>query len=170
MRLDHLLSKERWPARSGCAGGGVGPEAVPGSGWSARSGGLPVSGVVLEGGTLTRFGRSSRGLVVGALLGPEGTGRSRWGWVVVLGGAGWVSYRPGCVPGGWRGRWAGVWLLVENCTVDASIFYCSVSSLSSRGWFVGQWTVAGSFRGAGGGFRVVKLLRAHGGCLGTRSR
>ena len=33
----------------------------------------------------------------------------------------------------------GVRVLVENCTVDASIF-------------------------------VVKLLRAHGGCLGTRSR
>ena len=33
----------------------------------------------------------------------------------------------------------GVWLLFENCTVDASIF-------------------------------VVKLLRAVGGCLGTRSR
>jgi hypothetical protein len=45
---------------------------------------------------------------------------ARWG--VGLGGAG------GCG-----------WLLVENCTVDASIF-------------------------------VVKLLRAVGGCLGTRSR
>ena len=35
--------------------------------------------------------------------------------------------------------WVWVWVLVESCIVDASIF-------------------------------VVKLLRAHGGCLGTRSR
>ena len=44
-----------------------------------------------------------------------------------------------------RSRWATVrvvgWSLVENCTVDASIL-----------------------------FSVVKLSRANGGCLGTRSR
>jgi hypothetical protein len=46
--------------------------------------------------------------------------------------------------GGWGfgGGWMVVgWLLVENCTVDASIL-----------------------------FSVVKLSRADGGCLGTRSR
>ena len=47
-----------------------------------------------------------------------------------------------CVPGGWWGAERVVgWLLVENCTVDASIL-----------------------------FFVVKLSRANGGCLGTRSR
>ena len=55
-------------------------------------------------------------------------GRPRWG---------------GC--GGFRGLvwglWVVGWLLVENCTVDASIL-----------------------------FFVVKLSRANGGCLGTRSR
>ena len=39
------------------------------------------------------------------------------------------------------GLWVVGWLLVENCTVDASIL-----------------------------FSVVKLSRANGGCLGTRSR
>ena len=49
----------------------------------------------------------------------------------------------GCVPGGlvWD-LWVVGWLLVENCTVDASIFV----------------------------FCRVKLSRANGGCLGTRSR
>ncbi len=63
------------------------------------------------------------GSVVGALLGPERTGLPFRGVVVVLQG------RLGLVPlvvveavVGWRGRVTGVWLLVENCTVDASIF------------------------------------------------
>jgi hypothetical protein len=48
----------------------------------------------------------------------------------------------GCVPWGLvGGLWVVGWSLVENCTVDASIL-----------------------------FSVVKLLRANGGCLGTRSR
>ena len=41
----------------------------------------------------------------------------------------------------WVVVWVVGWLLVENCTVDASIL-----------------------------FSVVKLSRANGGCLGTRSR
>jgi hypothetical protein len=41
----------------------------------------------------------------------------------------------------WETVWVVGWLLVENCTVDASIL-----------------------------FFVVKLSRANGGCLGTRSR
>ena len=51
-------------------------------------------------------------------------------------------YLPHCVCGVWwiADRVVG-WLLVENCTVDASIL-----------------------------FSVVKLSRANGGCLGTRSR
>ena len=92
--------------------------------------------------------------VVGALLGPEGTGMGGFSplWVgsllcVLSCGAGLLLYRFG-VGGplvgavGVRGGWwcgVGVCLLFENCTVDASIF-------------------------------VAKFLRAHGGCLGTRSR
>ncbi len=78
---------------------------------------------------------SRGGVGCGILLGPEGTttcgGGSSSGQACMaikldLGGSGW-----------WRV--CGVCVLVENCTVDASIF-------------------------------VVKLLRADGGCLGTRSR
>ena len=55
------------------------------------------------------------------LLGPEGTGRPAWGWVVVSSRAVPISYRPVIDRGlaGWCG--AGVWSFVENCTVDASI-------------------------------------------------
>ena len=97
--------------------------------------------------------------VVSALLGPEGTSRTR---SARLGGVGGLVSRGLCfrfclarqtvpcfwlasVGGGCRGWgvggvwWVGFWLLVENCIVDASIF-------------------------------VVKLSRANGGCLGTRSR
>ena len=86
----------------------------------------------------------------GALLGPEGSA----GWSVTLGRclrggvssvAVWSS-SVGCrVCVGARGVLRRVGVRVrpyfENCTVDASIFIF-----------------------------VVKLLRAHGGCLGTRSR
>ena len=63
------------------------------------------------------------GRVQSTLLGPEGTTvrLCSWGFGV--------------------GLWVVGWLLVENCTVDASIL-----------------------------FFVVKLSRANGGCLGTRSR
>ena len=72
----------------------------------------------------------------GALLGPEAITACLWVeaccgcvlWSVPVSACPWMG------AGGCRGR-----LLVENCTVDASIF-------------------------------VFKLLRAHGGCLGTRSR
>jgi hypothetical protein len=78
---------------------------------------------------------------VGTLLGPEGTnpvGCPRWGvglfWMVIC------AWFVDCFPWwGWVRAGGCGWLLVENCTVDASIF-------------------------------VVKLLRANGGCLGTRSR
>ena len=58
-----------------------------------------------------------------------------------------VLFPGGCVGGGGVGGWlvvgvGGCRVLFENCTVDASILFCV----------------------------VVKLLRAHGGCLGTRSR
>ena len=80
---------------------------------------------------------------------------SRSGWwsgFSVAGAAGFghtrsVSHDVHCgVCGGWGCVVAGVpgggWLLVENCTVDASIFVAC----------------------------FVKFLRAHGGCLGTRNR
>ncbi len=99
---------------------------------------VPVGACLLCGGG----GVVGCGAGADILLGPEGTGRAGV-WVVVLGGAPRRAY---CFT---SGRWAGVgvgvcgvWcagLLVENCTVDASIF-------------------------------VVKLVRASGGCLGTRSR
>jgi hypothetical protein len=103
------------------------------------------------GGTSTwrrsRF-RVGVAFFAGALLGPEGSGRLAW----VL---------PQVVPAVWAGvacvglvffastavvvlaRVQGLVSrsLLENCTVDASIFIF-----------------------------VVKLVRAHGGCLGTRSR
>ncbi len=56
-------------------------------------------------------------MVVGALLGPERTGDRFFSSRVHL-----FSYRPE-FSGVWRGCVVGVWLLVENCTVDASIFY-----------------------------------------------
>ena len=60
---------------------------------------------------------------VGTLLGPERAGHP-------CGGDRLFSFRTGlyliprCPRGGccWWGRVAGVWLYVENCTVDASIF------------------------------------------------
>jgi hypothetical protein len=91
------------------------------------------------------------------LLGPEKTPGRRcgWWWGVCL----WSA--PG-LPGlthsslctvvrvWWVGVvvgvWVGVWLCVECCIVDASVFERLV-------WFV--W---------------VKCVRAHGGCLGIRSR
>src|SRR5664279_3226911 len=98
-------------------------------------------------------GPRDRWWVVGALLGPERTGRR--GSPGLVGGSSCVRCLVGLaccytasvlvVPsgaGGVRGGWwcgAGACLLFENCTVDASIF-------------------------------VAKFLRAHGGCLGTRSR
>ncbi len=59
-------------------------------------------------------------------------------------------------------------MVVENCTVDASIFdslYCR--SVHAFG------CVAGSSDARVRvfvGLCVAKMLRAHGGCLGTRSR
>ncbi len=106
-------------------------------------------------------------MVVGALLGPEGTGRPR-GWGVGRGlGQGLPYLVPSGVCRGWRGVSVGVWLLVENCTVDASILVpallCGVGSC--------RYVAAHRFLpGVVRGFCVVKLLRAHGGCLGTRSR
>ena len=114
---------------------------------------------------LVMAGNGSLVRLVGAesiLLGPEGTTTpavpvrgcgeavaSQPGCCFGTPGMTWSSYRLGC---GWccgagcgRGSGGGVvvvgWLLVENCTVDASIL-----------------------------FSVVKLSRADGGCLGTRSR
>ncbi len=65
--------------------------------------------------------------VVGALLGPEGADPCPGfrGGGRCLGVRAGLVLVPLCPLWGvrvWRGRWAGVWLVVENCTVDASIF------------------------------------------------
>ena len=83
----------------------------------------------------------------GTLLGPEGTTVGPKGsWLglserQVPPGRPYQLWEQETAPrfGGWL--WVVGWLLVENCTVDASIL-----------------------------FSVVKLSRANGGCLGTRSR
>ena len=125
----------------------VGPELCSGRDGRPLPGGHGVSGTVLEGGTLTssagtmvlllvRLFLSERGTwwgvgsVVGTLLGPEGTGRpvggTRCGSGVRL-CPGLLDLRPshGCV--GWWGCGGGRGLVVENCTVDASIFDSLVS-------------------------------------------
>src|SRR3954454_3447148 len=69
------------------------------------------------------------------------------------------GFRPPDVSGHGGAGGGGGWLLVENCTVDASIF----SDPLPFGCRVGFCRVFD--------FCVlVKLLRAHGGCLGIRSR
>lgn len=91
---------------------------------------------------------------MGTLLGPEESGRAHpiefeSLRVVWLGGVLWCPgffVRAGLLEIAsrllaWIRVWVGVWSLFENCIVDASIFIF-----------------------------VVKLVRAHGGCLGTRSR
>ena len=114
-----------------------------------RCAGCLAGGVwVWLGGTLLLLGSDMVRLSSGGrrrartLLGPEGT--PVW---CVLGGTipGLVGLtHPGCpVVGGVvvvAAWWFGVWLCVECCIVDASILF------------------------------VVKCVRAHGGCLGIRSR
>ena len=79
----------------------------------------------------------------GTLLGPEETGA----------GAPGSSVRPACPAVRMPTGRAWFRLLLENCIVDASIFCKSVA-----------------FFCLGIRFVCVKFLRAHGGCLGTRSR
>ena len=91
--------------------------------------------------------------MISTLLGPEGTTVSLRFWGVGLlfrncPGMAWSHIPCGRADllglcSWWLVWGCGVvgWLLVENCTVDASIL-----------------------------FSVVKLSRANGGCLGTRSR
>lgn len=82
------------------------------------------------------------GKVDGTLLGPEGTTESRLCVVRLVFQS---RHDVVLIPSGFSGFGGGCmvvgWSLVENCTVDASIL-----------------------------FSVVKLSRANGGCLGTRSR
>ena len=93
------------------------------------------------------------------LLGPErttlgrrcrsGAGRGPVSWMWWKPAGVWLLFQPGMTVGAHRSSSGGAgavgmvvgWSLVENCTVDASIL-----------------------------FSVVKLSRANGGCLGTRSR
>src|SRR4051812_28998713 len=99
--------------------------------------------------------------VVGTLLGPEGADAFSGSRPLLVAHRRFPCGGSGLV----RPVWGGGWLLVENCTVDASIFLdVNVESES----------VARPCAPSGcvGGFCVVlvKLLRAHGGCLGIRSR
>ncbi len=155
MRLDHLLSKERWPLFARVRPGGV-VQSHAQAGRPAHTGWVRVSGVELEGGTLTSSagrvrlllvrpwvssdagvwnGVGAGGLVVGTLLGPEGTGppgppHGGGGGVVVSGGLhaleGFMLVVPlggSCCGAGGVWRW-GMWSdspYFENCTVDASI-------------------------------------------------
>jgi hypothetical protein len=122
VRLDHLLSKEHWPHSSW-----VWSRAAPRTGRSVILDGPRVSGVVLEGGTLTSSAagfcrpvvrRHLGGVwnqvgwstgVVGTLLGPEGTG--------------------------------------DRCTSDRAFLFLIPSCL--------LWECVGSV-GSGGGFLVVR--------------
>jgi hypothetical protein len=145
VRLDHLLSKEHWPVRCPRARGCCPVQSRARIGIGAPVPGCRrVCGVVLEGGTLTRSagwfvlspvrrcslagvscGTGWDGLVrfVGALLGPERTGDRFFSSGPL------VLVPPGLCPGSGGEVRVGVWLLVENCTVDASIFehLCSQS-------------------------------------------
>lgn len=122
------------------------------------------------------------GLVVGTLLGPEGVGRLCW----FLGSPGsWGSGcllcgRPACrrtarmCSGAGGGGW---WVIFRTLRTAqwtrASCKYCSGYPRWSAYIAHRTWLSAG-VRGCCGGrawvLCVVKLLRAHGGCLGTRSR
>ena len=107
------------------------------------SGWVRVSGVELEGGTLTSSAESMCSLlvrppsggwgtwwvvdeVVGTLLGPEGTGpsalRERCGWGCCFWGGLLVRHTAGVGSGAGGGCGVGHRPYVENCTVDASIF------------------------------------------------
>jgi hypothetical protein len=94
-------------------------------GWNADQFGrrcVPAPSTAPFGGVWSGVG--GRGWVVGTLLGPEGAGNRLL----------WCRGRPDLVPfvvmpwllrwvgGVWRGGWGGGRLVVENCTVDASIF------------------------------------------------
>ena len=95
-------------------------------------------------------------MTVGTLLGPEGAGDL----LSLAQDHPWSQtsrHRSGH-GGAW---WGGGCLLVENCTVDASIFCRPHRSFGEGvGWFLSSVCFC----------VLVKLLRAYGGCLGIRSR
>ena len=158
MRLDHLLSKEHLPpkggkepavrvCRTGVLTGGDTGQSTPGNG--RRSEYTPSSGVTENDRWCGWW------MMMGTLLGPEGTTllqrvvvgccfstSARHDLALIpFGRAGPFFWWGLCSSGFGGGRVVVGWSLVENCTVDASIL-----------------------------FSVVKLSRANGGCLGTRSR
>ena len=158
----------------------------------------PVRGMGLKGGTSTKAARVARLVLVRPRVTPSGvagggermgrvvegcrahcwvlreqpvTRRLSWWGVVVSGVSGCrypspllhVSGRSSFGMGVWCGVVVGVvgagahaWLLFVNCTVDASIF--SLCHL------------VGSVSLLGVAVRVVKFVKAQGGCLGTKSR
>ena len=160
MRLDHLLSKEQLDGESR-------PVARTARLWwwgahrrrhwrvSYRQRPAVLVQLLLFRGVSARNGNRWCGWwkAISTLLGPERTTAGlRTGGCCFRTVQAWpgLAYRPGEPASGkgvvFLGVWCGVvgvvgWLLVENCTVDASIL-----------------------------FSVVKLSRANGGCLGTRSR
>jgi hypothetical protein len=181
VRLDHLLSKERLTRESGLVARGLrmlGRGARRRRHWLVLVWQRPAwfsTWPLLRGwwwnGVWVRLGWGDKH---GTLLGPEGTTvrwePGRWSGCFGVGVdasvSGWMlrwgcCFGPGmawsCIPsemsrcrrvffggvflGAGAGLWVVGWSLVENYTVDASILFC-----------------------------VVKLSRANGGCLGTRSR
>jgi hypothetical protein len=153
VRLDHLLSKEQLSREGGTVARG--PRM---SGRGAHMAETLASQLSATARTLSTCadlsGSGSRGgkvvwcgwwMMMSTLLSPERT-------TVVVPGGGCPGTRWLFFLQAWPGTYTGCgdavfgvcrgvvgWSLVENCTVDASIF-------------------------------VVKLSRANGGCLGTRSR
>ena len=95
------------------------------------------------------------------------------GWLLSGPGRGCAT-RFSLVPWGWGGVW---WrrltgLLFGNCIVDASIlqFFCRSSDFFRDPGAAALVVVPGFFDHALLGLFVVKFSRAHGGCLGIRSR
>ena len=140
---------------------------------TSSAGGLVVAASTASlRGCVERGGRW--GLVVGTLLGPEGTGDC-----FSSGGASCSSYRPVLLGSGGGGCGVTVRTLrtAQWTRASSKIFllgmYLDIRADPRRAGSgrSSVWGVAG----AGGwwvgvGVCVVKLLRAHGGCLGTRSR
>ena len=104
--------------------------------------------------------------VFGTLLGPEATGPGFWPWDFVSGSpAAPITRLSVCGV-------CGVGLLFENYIVDASILYkkqfpryLEPGSGRTLVWLVSWFSRVSLFL-----IFVVKFLRAHGGCLGIRSR
>jgi hypothetical protein len=151
VRLDHLLSKEHWHPL-GCPGSPPRPTVLVGvaHGWiidylasrtAVRRRVLVFFLPFLGGGGPWEAG-GLWWVVSGTLLGPEGSdASSAFLWASPVPVPQAPPFLGGCC---WRGPLVGCRPYFENYTVDASIFVSIICG--------------------------PKILRAHGGCLGTRNR